>query len=92
MEQDFRARRRSERAARPKRGDGLEPILRELDSLIGLDPVKDEIYRIVDFAKVVALKKERDLPVSNLTLPHGLHWSAWNWQNYSSTTYWKDSV
>lgn len=67
MEQDFRARRRSERAARPKRGDGLEPILRELGSLIGLDPVKDEIFRIVDFARVVALKKERDLPVSNLT-------------------------
>jgi len=67
MEQDFRARRRSERAARPKRGDGLEPILRELDGLIGLDPVKDEIFRIVDFARVVALKKERDLPVSNLT-------------------------
>ena len=67
MEQDFRARRRSERSARPKRGDGLEPILQELDSLIGLDPVKDEIFRIVDFARVVALKKERDLPVSNLT-------------------------
>lgn len=67
MEKDYRARRRSERAARPKRGDGLEPILRELDGLIGLDPVKDEIFRIVDFARVVALKKERDLPVSNLT-------------------------
>lgn len=67
MEQDYRVRRRSERAARPKRGDGLEPILRELDGLIGLEPVKDEIFRIVDFARVVALKKERDLPVSNLT-------------------------
>lgn len=67
MEQNYRSRRRSERAARPKRGDGLEPILKEIDGLIGLEPVKDEIYRLVDFARVVALKKERDLPVSNLT-------------------------
>ena len=67
MDQSFRARRRSERAVRPKRGDGLEPILRELEGLIGLTPVKDEIFRMVDFARVVALKKERDLPVSNLT-------------------------
>ncbi len=67
MEKSYRSRRRSERSARPKRGDGLEPILKEIDALIGLDPVKDEIYRMVDFARVVALKKERDLPVSNLT-------------------------
>ena len=67
MDQSFRRSRRSERASAPKRGDGLEPILREIDGLIGLDPVKDEIFRIVDFARVVALKKERDLPVANLT-------------------------
>ena len=62
-----RPRRRADRAAAPKRGDGLDPILREIDGLIGLDPVKDEIFRIVDFARIVALKKERDLPVANLT-------------------------
>lgn len=67
MELNYRSRRRSERAARPKRGEGLEPILKEIDALIGLEPVKDEIFRMVDFARVVALKKERDLPVSNLT-------------------------
>jgi stage V sporulation protein K len=67
VEERYRSRRRSERASRPKRGDGLEPILKEIDSLIGLGPVKDEIFRMVDFARVVALKKERDLPVSNLT-------------------------
>ena len=67
MDQTFRRRRRAERAAGPKRGDGLEPILAEIDGLIGLDPVKDEIFRIVDFARVVSLKKERELPVSNLT-------------------------
>jgi len=67
MSEVIRARRRSGRTTRPKRGDGLEPILQELDALIGLEPVKDEIFRIVDFARVVSLKKERDLPVSNLT-------------------------
>lgn len=67
MVHDIRHRRRAQRAAGPKRGDGLEPILREIDSLVGLDPVKDEIFRLVDFARIVSLKKERDLPVSNLT-------------------------
>lgn len=67
METSNRARRRRERAERPRRGDGLELILKELDELVGLDPVKEEIYRMVDFARVVALKKERDLPVSSLT-------------------------
>ena len=63
----FRGRRRDEREGRARRGDGLEPILREIDALIGLEPVKSEIYRLVDFARVVALKKERELPVGNLT-------------------------
>ncbi|MEE4209537.1 MAG: AAA family ATPase [Parvularcula sp.] len=67
MNEPFRARRRAARASTAKRGDGLDPILREIDGLIGLDPVKDEIFRIVDFARIVALKKERDLPVANLT-------------------------
>lgn len=67
MESSYRNRRREARKAGPKRGDGLEPILKEIDEMIGLDSVKDEIYRMVDFAKIVSLKKERDLPVGNLT-------------------------
>ncbi|WP_300034164.1 AAA family ATPase [uncultured Roseobacter sp.] len=67
MQDGFRRRRRSERASAPKRGDGLEPILAEIDGLIGLEPVKQEIFRLVDFARVVSLKKDRDLPVANLT-------------------------
>jgi len=67
MEDGYRSRRRAKRTSGPKRGDGLEPILKEIDALIGLEPVKDEIFRIVDFARVVSLKKERDLPVANLT-------------------------
>ncbi len=67
IDTSFRRNRRTEREGRARRGDGLEPILREIDALIGLDPVKDEIFRLVDFARVVALKKERELPVGNLT-------------------------
>ena len=63
----FRERRRMERTTRNRRGDGLEDVLNELDDMIGMDGVKDEIARIADFARVVALKKERNLPVSNLT-------------------------
>ncbi len=67
MDEQFRRRRRSERNSGPKRGDGLEPILKEIDGLIGLEPVKERIFSLVDFARVVSLKKDRDLPVSNLT-------------------------
>ena len=67
MNTGHRSRRRENRARAPRRGDQLEPILNEIESLIGLEPVKDEIFRIVDYARIVSLKKERDLPVSNLT-------------------------
>ncbi|CAN7651903.1 AAA family ATPase [Neorhizobium sp. LjRoot104] len=67
MEQSFRHRRREQRTTGTKRGDGLEAILQEIDGLIGLEPVKSEIFRLVDFARIVSLKKERDLPVANLT-------------------------
>ena len=67
MDASYRRRRKEQREASPRRGDGLDPILREIDELIGLESVKDEIFSIADFARVVALKKERDLPVSSLT-------------------------
>lgn len=50
-----------------KRGSGLQDVLGQLDGLVGLTPVKSEIYRLIDFARVIALKKERDLPVSNIS-------------------------
>lgn len=67
MTLDYRRPRQSQRTAARRRGSGLQIILDELESLTGLGPVKDEVYRIVDFARVVAVKKERNLPVSNLT-------------------------
>jgi stage V sporulation protein K len=62
--------RRPERPSRrpPSRGgQRLNEIIAEIQGLIGLEPVKAELYRIIDFARVVALRKERELPVANLT-------------------------
>lgn len=54
--------------SRPTRGgENLDKVLKKIDALIGLGDVKNEIYRIYNFARVVALRKNRDLPVSNLT-------------------------
>lgn len=47
---------------------GLETVLAEMDELIGLENVKDEIYLLMHLGKVVALRRERDLPVANLNL------------------------
>lgn len=64
---EFRTRRFRGNEGRPRRGERLDPILEEIAGMIGLEPVKGEIGRMVDFARVVALKKERDLPVANLS-------------------------
>ena len=54
--------------SRPTRGgENLDKVLKKIEALIGLEDVKNEIYRIYNFARVVALRKNRDLPVSNLT-------------------------
>ncbi|MEM1019149.1 MAG: AAA family ATPase [Sphingomonadales bacterium] len=58
-------RRRERSRPTSKRGADLQAIIDEIEELVGLDPVKSEIYRIIDFARIIALKKERDLPVSN---------------------------
>ena len=60
-------RMRSARSRPTRGGANLDKVLRKIDALIGLEDVKSEIYRIYNFARVVALRKSRDLPVSNLT-------------------------
>ncbi len=47
-----------------RRGQGLQQIIDEIDQLVGMEPVKQELGRIIDFARIVAIKRERDLPVS----------------------------
>ena len=47
----------------------LEEVLGELESLIGLDPVKLEIERVADLVRVQLLRQERGLP----TMPISRH-------------------
>ena len=65
MENTFRQRRTLSAGTRPRRGDNLQPTIDKIDAMIGLDPVKAAVSRLIDFARVVKLKKDRDLPVSN---------------------------
>ena len=46
-----------------------EELFAELDTLVGLDPVKTEIRRVADLITVERLRRERDLPVA----PQGRH-------------------
>ena len=64
---EFQRPPRQPRVIKERGGQRLNEILAEIQGLTGLEPVKSEIYRIADFARVVALRKERDLPVSSLT-------------------------
>lgn len=56
------------RAEPPRRGgQRLEEIFEELYDLVGLANVKEEFYGLYNFARVVAQRKQRDMPVSSLT-------------------------
>ncbi|MEM6973458.1 MAG: AAA family ATPase [Pseudomonadota bacterium] len=48
-------------------GQRLQEIFDELYSLVGLQSVKEEFYGLYNFARVVSQRKQRDMPVSNLT-------------------------
>lgn len=52
----------------PKKGEKLENIIQELEQMIGLTQVKSELKELIDFAKVAALRFERDLPLSDISL------------------------
>ena len=52
----------------PKQRERLEDIIQELEQMIGLTQVKSELKELIDFAKVAALRFERDLPLSDINL------------------------
>ncbi|MEM9429169.1 MAG: AAA family ATPase [Pseudomonadota bacterium] len=59
---------RRDATPRPQRGgQRLQEIFDELYELVGLQSVKEEFFGLYNFARVVAQRKQRDLPVSNLT-------------------------
>lgn len=55
---------RGNKARRP-----VDDILAELDDLIGLDPVKNEIHRLVSTQQVAELRRRNDLAVDEIS-PH----------------------
>lgn len=69
MTSNFAERRRQNHTDRRRRGQNLDAITDEIEQLVGLDAVKDEIANLIDLAQIFALKKERDIPVTN----HSFH-------------------
>ena len=48
--------------------EDLSSILKELDSLVGLGPVKNEVHRASNFARMQALRRKQGLPAVQATL------------------------
>ena len=46
----------------------LNSVVGELNNLIGLDSVKHELNRLIAFASVIAMRRERDIPVGAINL------------------------
>jgi hypothetical protein len=51
--------------------EDLAAIFKELDALVGLEPVKREVRRATDFARVQILRRQQDLPAVQASL-HGV--------------------
>jgi stage V sporulation protein K len=59
----------SARAADPGVSEeDLAAILKELDALVGLDPVKNEVHRATNFARMQILRRQQGLPVVEASL------------------------
>ncbi len=53
----------------PERQAGeLEIVLKEIDDLIGLEGVKQELNKLIAYARVVALRRERDIDTTSINL------------------------
>jgi hypothetical protein len=51
--------------------EDLNAILKELDALVGLEPVKNEIHRATNFARMQVMRRQQNLPVVQASL-HGV--------------------
>lgn len=59
----------SARAADPGVSEeDLNLIFKELDALVGLDPVKNEVHRATNFARMQIVRRQQDLPVVKANL------------------------
>ena len=48
--------------------EDLGAIFKELDALVGLEPVKNEVHRSTDFARMQVMRREQGLPVVKVNL------------------------
>ena len=48
--------------------EDLTAIFKELDALVGLDPVKNEVHRATNFARMQVLRRQQGLPVVQASL------------------------
>lgn len=53
--------------AAPEAAVGLKDLLEELDSMIGLEPVKEEVRTLTNLMRMQAIRRERGLPVTPMT-------------------------
>jgi hypothetical protein len=51
--------------------EDLDAIFKELDALVGLEPVKNEVHRATNFARMQVLRRQQGLPVVKANL-HGV--------------------
>lgn len=64
--QGFIKTSKSKVAARKQ--DSLESVLSEFEDLVGLEEVKEELNKLIAFARVVALRRDRDIPIGAINL------------------------
>ena len=48
--------------------EDLNAILKELDALVGLEPVKNEVHRATNFARMQVMRRQQGLPVVQASL------------------------
>jgi ATPase family associated with various cellular activities (AAA)/AAA lid domain len=48
--------------------EDLDAIFKELDALVGLDPVKNEVHRSTNFARMQMMRRQQGLPVVEASL------------------------
>lgn len=53
-----------EKAQLESKDISIDDVLKELDELVGIEPVKKDIRKLIDFFKLQAMKKAKGLPVA----------------------------
>ncbi|MBK8638388.1 MAG: AAA family ATPase [Chromatiaceae bacterium] len=69
MTDDFRiVTEASSRGNKTNRRDALRQVIQEIKSMTGLRKVKTQLQELMNFAQVVAIRRDRDLPEPSLSL------------------------